>query len=319
MESIGCGIYVNLRRLRHSCKPNSRIVFNGRRATVVILVDFKEDGTFDEPSLDSYDRIQCRYIDCLLPRDERRRLLKETYFFDCRCDCCESDQTRNDAMEGLRCDNADGCDGVVVWRSIGDQQGDQSRYLYQCRKCEKKYDDQENPKLILKLTKEILESPASKQRAIAEPSWAKDVYANLACMQMPTLHPCNIYFLRTMKESYETACRLGNWADAAQYGRQTLDGYKKYTNHDTDPEYAFMALNVAKANINYFVNDSKVDRSYIQYAYDLLKRCERCFEWSFGPQSEQCRLVENLKRKSTGTAARLLLLENAVKDMNIGK
>lgn len=35
LKSIGIGLYLNLSRLDHSCKPNARIIFKGREAVVV--------------------------------------------------------------------------------------------------------------------------------------------------------------------------------------------------------------------------------------------------------------------------------------------
>lgn len=64
----------------HSCMPNTAIMFDGRHMTLRALDPIKEG-----------EQVSISYIDVTQTRDERRRELKDRYFFTCCCNKCERD------------------------------------------------------------------------------------------------------------------------------------------------------------------------------------------------------------------------------------
>ncbi|CAJ0915998.1 unnamed protein product, partial [Mesorhabditis belari] len=80
MKEIGKGLYLDLCSYDHSCRPNTIYTCNGFKATLrrlnnsVNLLDKKN--TFYS------------YIDLLCSQQQRRKLLKDTWYFTCECERC---------------------------------------------------------------------------------------------------------------------------------------------------------------------------------------------------------------------------------------
>lgn len=85
-ETIGWGIYLLPSIIDHSCQPNAMVLYQGgKNLSVISLMDISISSEY----LDFSKHIQISYIDCLEPTEERRKLLKEQYFFECFCVKCE--------------------------------------------------------------------------------------------------------------------------------------------------------------------------------------------------------------------------------------
>jgi len=65
--------------LNHSCKPNSHAIYKGMNHEVRAISKIKAG-----------EQITVSYIDVLQSREERRRLLRRLWFFDCECIRCQS-------------------------------------------------------------------------------------------------------------------------------------------------------------------------------------------------------------------------------------
>ena len=82
MQSVGTGIYLAPSILDHSCSPNAVVTFDGFHLRVQLLEDL--------PVLD-WDSIRISYIDLMNCNSDRKKELKERYYFDCDCPRCNSD------------------------------------------------------------------------------------------------------------------------------------------------------------------------------------------------------------------------------------
>jgi len=76
---IGCAMYIESSIFNHSCSPNAKAIFNGTKQEMRAIKHI----TPDQPILTNY-------IDLRNDRNERQNLLKQNWFFDCKCDKCES-------------------------------------------------------------------------------------------------------------------------------------------------------------------------------------------------------------------------------------
>ncbi|KHJ45424.1 MYND finger [Trichuris suis] len=84
--SVGIGIYLTMSQLKHSCSPNSVIVYNGLTAHLNLL------GPTDENAKVELGKICIGYLPLIGNRDERRRALKKRYYFFCQCTRCMNDE-----------------------------------------------------------------------------------------------------------------------------------------------------------------------------------------------------------------------------------
>lgn len=80
LEEIGKGLYLDLCAYDHSCRPNTVYTCNGFVATLRAL---NSDVQLTNRSATFYS-----YIDVINCRQERRKLLKDTWYFDCECARC---------------------------------------------------------------------------------------------------------------------------------------------------------------------------------------------------------------------------------------
>uniref|UniRef100_A0A0M3HY83 MYND-type domain-containing protein n=1 Tax=Ascaris lumbricoides TaxID=6252 RepID=A0A0M3HY83_ASCLU len=91
-QNIGIALCLQLSALDHSCKPTARIAFRGNECRMVPT----QSNTTNVVLAHSY-------VDELLTRDERRKLLMDRYKFDCKCEGC-MDEERNKDMVAFSCE-----------------------------------------------------------------------------------------------------------------------------------------------------------------------------------------------------------------------
>uniref|UniRef100_A0AC35TKF2 MYND-type domain-containing protein n=1 Tax=Rhabditophanes sp. KR3021 TaxID=114890 RepID=A0AC35TKF2_9BILA len=83
LNEIGKGLYLDLCEYDHSCRPNAIYVYKGFVATLRAL-----NGKTN--LLDTTNTHYC-YIDMLVCKQQRKKLLKDTWYFNCQCERCLDD------------------------------------------------------------------------------------------------------------------------------------------------------------------------------------------------------------------------------------
>ena len=102
-DRIGCGVFLTLACINHSCDPNATVVlFNGAQLTLRTTRQIKQG---EEISI-SYG-LHYKYHS----RAYRRQELSNSYFFTCCCSACESQ--REPVLNALKCPQSS-CDGAVI-------------------------------------------------------------------------------------------------------------------------------------------------------------------------------------------------------------
>ncbi|KAH7721920.1 Protein SET-14 [Aphelenchoides avenae] len=99
---IGLALHIRLSAINHSCKPKARIAYSGNEAIMVPTIRMPEGFVL------TIDDAQHSYINDLLPREERRRLLRSKYNFDCFCEGCRDEQREKD-LTGFACEACGSC------------------------------------------------------------------------------------------------------------------------------------------------------------------------------------------------------------------
>lgn len=82
MQAIGTGIYLAPSIIDHSCSPNAVVTFDGFKLRLQLIQEL--------PTLD-WKLIRISYIDLMNCNNDRKKELKERYYFDCDCPRCQSD------------------------------------------------------------------------------------------------------------------------------------------------------------------------------------------------------------------------------------
>lgn len=99
---LGCGLYLEAATVNHSCSPNATQTFNGLALALRCTrpVAKGEEITIGITELHRPSRI-------------RQEVLRASYFFECRCERCDSQSTleEDQGLEGYACRNKS-CSGV---------------------------------------------------------------------------------------------------------------------------------------------------------------------------------------------------------------
>lgn len=130
ISTFGIGIYPRAALFNHCCEPNA----------------FFTSGYFDNDAskmicrsiqkIKKGEEITIHYIDLYQTRQERKKQLRETKFFECECHLCVEDISKSvDALvEGWYCDDKD-CNGILVSQlsmNLGPEKDD-----WMCTICQK--------------------------------------------------------------------------------------------------------------------------------------------------------------------------------------
>eukprot|EP00743_Colponemidia_sp_Colp-15_P008046 GILK01008719.1.p1 GENE.GILK01008719.1~~GILK01008719.1.p1 ORF type:complete len:502 (-),score=77.64 GILK01008719.1:206-1711(-) len=110
VRPVGIGIYPGAALFNHSCESNCVNMFEGRNQVVRTL----------RPILKG-EELCVSYIELAAPTVVRKKELKESYFFDCRCNRCMDPQTRLQDQQLLsrRCRQPK-CKGMIPYTTVED-------------------------------------------------------------------------------------------------------------------------------------------------------------------------------------------------------
>ncbi|KAL6062168.1 SET domain-containing protein [Balamuthia mandrillaris] len=78
MNTVGVGLYPQAALINHSCQPNCVSLFVGASFHLRSIVDINEG-----------DEITLNYVHIGDPTEQRRKALRETFFFECQCTRCQ--------------------------------------------------------------------------------------------------------------------------------------------------------------------------------------------------------------------------------------
>jgi SET domain len=100
-DALGLAFDPALALLNHSCNPNAAIVFNRNIASLRSIKDIAEG-----------EQITISYADNTFKRAARRLLLRDQYFFECRCLGCEPPDNTFTGRDCWLCDN-EACKALI--------------------------------------------------------------------------------------------------------------------------------------------------------------------------------------------------------------
>uniref|UniRef100_A0A914WNT9 C2H2-type domain-containing protein n=1 Tax=Plectus sambesii TaxID=2011161 RepID=A0A914WNT9_9BILA len=261
---IGVGLYPNLCRIGHSCRPTGAVVFHERTAIVVPT----RSKSFPSP-LD-WSLISRCYpdVDPISTIETRKDKLKSEYFIDCHCELCE-DAAANETMEAFACSKRS-CLGRVA---IVDG-------AFVCGKCGKEFDEKARNQAHQSLQRiDSLFDPEYSQRSLKD-----QLHCILDCVHFTQtiLHKYNIKRLTVLKAAYDGCVLEKRHKEAINFGRQSLEIYRYYLD-EFDPFLAAFTLNLATT----CMHAGELDAAS-QLMHSIIDRCEHIY----GKQSEALNYID---------------------------
>ncbi|XP_072112811.1 histone-lysine N-methyltransferase SMYD1b isoform X2 [Mobula birostris] len=188
LQAVGVGLFPNLCLVNHNCWPNCTVMLNNGKIELRAIQQIK-DG----------EEMTVSYVDFLNLSADRRKMLKQHYYFDCTCEHCQKG-IKDDLMQGVK-----------------DEDG--------------KKPPEETVKEVIEFSKKTLEK-VEKDRQ--EGLWANIVKLCRECLkrQEPILADTNLYKLKILSLASEVLSYLQYFEEAAGYAKQMVEGYLKLYHHN---------------------------------------------------------------------------------------
>ncbi|RXG73465.1 Histone-lysine N-methyltransferase SMYD3 [Armadillidium vulgare] len=229
LNSVGIGIYLAASIIDHSCKPNAYASFIGTQVYIRAL--------YDMPELD-WKKIRISYIDVLNTAKKRNEELERGYFFACSCVHCQNIE-REKVMSSIVCGNPN-CLSPIY---IDNDEESVEEPVNKCSSCgfsDFEMSTKEKYFEILNVTKRKLEMKKDFE-----------TLKELVEKQSGLFHNLNLWHVKTLDATFESAINSGSWEVALTYGCRNLIGIKYYygSNH---PMYGLYLLKLGKIELYLF-------------------------------------------------------------------
>ncbi|XP_077600621.1 histone-lysine N-methyltransferase SMYD1-like isoform X1 [Stigmatopora nigra] len=210
LQAVGVGLFPNLCLINHDCWPNCTVILNhGNQSAVNTLyhsqrrIELRSLGKIVEG-----EELTVSYVDFLNVSEERQRMLKTQYFFDCTCQHCKERIKDDLKMGGREQDDV---------KPSNEQVKESTDYCFQ------ELDKMEQARLkgdyheVVKICTQCIEKTE------------------------PVLADTHIYLLRMWSSLSEVQAYLQYFEDAAEYARKMVEGYMKLY-HPNNPTLGMAAM-----------------------------------------------------------------------------
>uniref|UniRef100_A0A8C6LT06 [histone H3]-lysine(4) N-trimethyltransferase n=1 Tax=Nothobranchius furzeri TaxID=105023 RepID=A0A8C6LT06_NOTFU len=217
LQAVGVGLFPNLCLVNHDCWPNCTVILNHGNQSAVNTV-FHSQRRIELRALGKIsdgEELTVSYVDYLNLSEERQRLLKTQYFFDCTCDHCKN-KTHDDVKMGGK--EEDGA------KPSEEQVKEATDYCFQ---------------MMEKMDKARLDGDYHEVVKICRQCIEKTE---------PILADTHIYLLRMWSTMSEVQAYLQNFEEAAEYARKMVEGYMKLYN----PNNAALGMAAMRAGVTHW-------------------------------------------------------------------
>ncbi|KAM9811162.1 histone-lysine N-methyltransferase SMYD1b [Neosynchiropus ocellatus] len=236
LQAVGVGLFPNLCLINHDCWPNCTVILNhGNQSAVNTMyhsqrrIELRSLGKLAEG-----EELTVAYVDYMNLSEERRRLLKTQYFFDCTCEHCKG-RTKDDLkMAGRE------TEGV---KPTEEQVKEATDFCFQ---------------MLEKMDQSRLKGDYHEVVRICREAIEKTE---------PVLADTHIYLLRMFSTLSEVQAYLQYFDDAADYARKMVDGYTKLYH----PNNAALGMAAMRAGVTHWqAGQIEVGHAMICKAYGIL-------------------------------------------------
>ncbi|KAI9536369.1 Histone-lysine N-methyltransferase smyd1 [Dissostichus eleginoides] len=236
LQAVGVGLFPNLCMVNHNCWPNCTVILNHGNQSAVNTM-FHSQRRIELRSLSKIeggDELTVSYVDFLNMTEERQRLLKTQYFFDCTCEHCK-DHVKDDLkLGGLE------VDGV---KPTEEQVKEATDYCFEMMEKMEKARLNGNYHEVVKISKDCLEKTE------------------------PVLADTHIYQLRMWSTLSEVQAYLQLFDDAADNSRKMVEGYMKLYH----PNNAALGMAAMRSGVTHWqAGEIEVGHGMVCRAYAIL-------------------------------------------------
>lgn len=223
LQAVGVGLFPNLCLVNHDCWPNCTIILNNGKIELRAL-----------GKISPGEEVTVSYVDYLNLSEDRRRLLKQQYFFDCTCEHC-TNKTKDDLkMAGAV------VEGVPV--------------------------PEEKVKEITEYSRQMLEK-MEKARLDANYNEVVKICRECVEKQENVLADTHIYQLRMWSTLSEVLSYLQFFEEASTFARKMVEGYLKLYH----PNNAQLGMATMRAGVTHWqAGNIEVGHGMICKAYAIL-------------------------------------------------
>ncbi|XP_017557158.1 histone-lysine N-methyltransferase SMYD1a [Pygocentrus nattereri] len=196
LQAVGVGIFPNLCLVNHDCWPNCTVILNHGNQTALDAalhsqrrIELRALGNIAEG-----EELTVSYVDFLNVSKDRQQLLKQQYYFHCKCEHC-SKGIKDDLMMAVK--------------------------------------EKDGKKPSAELVKEVTDFSVQKLAKIEEARTAGNFHEVIKicheCLekQEPVLADTHLYLLRVLRIASEVLSYLQIFQEAAEYARRMMEGYRK--------------------------------------------------------------------------------------------
>ncbi|KAF7695230.1 histone-lysine N-methyltransferase SMYD1b isoform X1 [Silurus meridionalis] len=236
LQAVGVGLFPNLCLVNHDCWPNCTVILNNGNHSAINTM-YHTQKRIELRALGKIsvgDELTVAYVDYLNLSEDRKRMLKQQYFFDCTCDHC-TNKTKDDLKMG----------GAVV---DGEKVPDEK---------------------VKEITKYSLEMLQKMDKARMDANYNEVVKICRECVgkQENVLADTHIYQLKMWSTLSEVLSYLKFFDEAAVYARKMVEGYMKLYN----PNNAQLGMATMRAGVTHWqAGDIEVGHGMICKAYAIL-------------------------------------------------
>ncbi|XP_006009896.1 histone-lysine N-methyltransferase SMYD1 isoform X2 [Latimeria chalumnae] len=204
LQAVGVGLFPNICLVNHDCWPNCTVIINNGK------IELRANSKISKG-----DELNVSYVDFINTSQDRKKQLKQQYYFDCTCDHC-SKGIKDDLMLAMKEDQDNKPSTDVV-------------------------------KKVIEFTKASMEKI---ETARSEGCYHEVVKLCRECLkkQEPVLADTNIYMLRILSIASEMLSYLQNFEEAAEYARKMVDGYVKLYH----PNNAQLGMAIMRAGVTHW-------------------------------------------------------------------
>ncbi|GLD54149.1 histone-lysine N-methyltransferase SMYD1-like isoform X1 [Lates japonicus] len=236
LQAVGVGLFPNLCLVNHDCWPNCTVILNHGNQSAVNTM-FHSQRRIELRSLGKIaegEELTVAYVDYLNLSEERRRLLKTQYFFDCTCEHCKNG-TKDDLKLGGR-----EVEGV---KPSEEQVKEATDYCFEMLEKMDKARLNADYHEVVKICRECIEKTE------------------------PILADTHIYLLRMWSTLSEVQAYLQYFDDAAEYARKMVEGYMKLYH----PNNAALGMAAMRAGVTHWqAGQIEIAHGMICKAYAIL-------------------------------------------------